>query len=122
MSKSQRVRACWLGSTPYRAAWDLQAELVGAVRDGRAPDTRVATHQALARGKIKHVPVVRGDAAFAHRIKTHDFPVGHLGIKPVMFVIRPPLVGLGHAGLELLAVLNLLVLGGLGNDLHVDQE
>jgi lipoate-protein ligase B len=39
MSKSQRVRACWLGSTPYRAAWDLQAELVGAVRDGRAPDT-----------------------------------------------------------------------------------
>src|SRR6266704_2302616 len=39
MSKSPRVRACWLGSTPYRAAWDLQAELVGAVREGRAPDT-----------------------------------------------------------------------------------
>ena len=35
----KRVRASWLGSTGYRAAWDLQAELVGAVRDGREPDT-----------------------------------------------------------------------------------
>lgn len=35
----KRVRACWLGSTGYRAAWDLQAELVGAVKDGREPDT-----------------------------------------------------------------------------------
>ncbi|MEA2634576.1 MAG: hypothetical protein QOH92_1343, partial [Chloroflexota bacterium] len=32
MSKSQNVRACWLGSTPYQEAWDLQAEIVGAVR------------------------------------------------------------------------------------------
>jgi lipoyl(octanoyl) transferase len=39
MSKSQHVRTCWLGSVPYRAVWDLQAELVAAVRDGRAPDT-----------------------------------------------------------------------------------
>ncbi len=39
MSKSQHVRACWLGSTPYREAWDLQAELAAAVRDGSAPDT-----------------------------------------------------------------------------------
>jgi lipoyl(octanoyl) transferase len=39
MNKSQRVRACWLGSTGYREAWDLQAEMVAAVRDGRAPDT-----------------------------------------------------------------------------------
>jgi lipoyl(octanoyl) transferase len=39
MSKSQIVKACWLGSAPYRAVWDLQAELVAAVRDGRAPDT-----------------------------------------------------------------------------------
>jgi lipoyl(octanoyl) transferase len=39
MNKSQPVRACWLGSTPYRQAWDLQAELVGALRDGSAPDT-----------------------------------------------------------------------------------
>lgn len=35
----KRVRACWLGSTGYRAAWDLQAELVAAVRDGRDQDT-----------------------------------------------------------------------------------
>ena len=39
MSKSPTVRAFWLGSAPYRAVWDLQAELVAAVRDGSAPDT-----------------------------------------------------------------------------------
>ncbi len=39
MSKSQHVRTCWLGSAPYREVWDLQAEVVAAVRDGRAPDT-----------------------------------------------------------------------------------
>jgi lipoyl(octanoyl) transferase len=39
MSKSPTVRASWLGSAPYRAVWDLQAELVAAVRDGNAPDT-----------------------------------------------------------------------------------
>src|SRR5487761_505986 len=39
MSKSQNVRACWLGSTPYQEAWDLQAEIVAAVRDGSTPDT-----------------------------------------------------------------------------------
>jgi lipoyl(octanoyl) transferase len=39
MSKSQPVKACWLGRTPYRQAWDLQAELVAALRDGSGPDT-----------------------------------------------------------------------------------
>ncbi len=39
MSKSQNVKASWLGSTPYREAWDLQAELVSALRDGRGTDT-----------------------------------------------------------------------------------
>jgi len=39
MSKSPHIRACWLGSTPYRDAWDLQAEIVSAIRDERAPDT-----------------------------------------------------------------------------------
>jgi lipoyl(octanoyl) transferase len=39
MNKSQHVRACWLGSTRYREAWDLQAEIVSAIRDGGAPDT-----------------------------------------------------------------------------------
>jgi len=39
MNKSRSVRACWLGRTPYREAWDLQAELVSAVREGNAPDT-----------------------------------------------------------------------------------
>ena len=39
MSKSLHVRTCWLGRVPYREAWDLQAELVTAVREDRAHDT-----------------------------------------------------------------------------------
>ena len=39
MSKSLRVRTCWLGRAPYREVWDLQAEVVASVRDGRALDT-----------------------------------------------------------------------------------
>jgi lipoyl(octanoyl) transferase len=38
-SKSQHVRTCWLGRVPYRKVWDLQAEVVAAVREGTAPDT-----------------------------------------------------------------------------------
>lgn len=34
-----RVRACWLGSVPYREAWDLQAELVTGLRAGTGHDT-----------------------------------------------------------------------------------
>ena len=43
MSRSQpraaAIRASWLGSVPYRDAWDLQAGLVADLREGRAPDT-----------------------------------------------------------------------------------
>ena len=39
MSKSRNVRACWLGRTPYRRAWDLQAELVRELREGSGRDT-----------------------------------------------------------------------------------
>lgn len=40
MSRSlPRVEACWLGRTPYREAWDLQAGLVKALREGRGADT-----------------------------------------------------------------------------------
>jgi lipoyl(octanoyl) transferase len=39
MNRSRSVRASWLGRTPYREAWDLQAELVSALRDGNVPDT-----------------------------------------------------------------------------------
>jgi lipoyl(octanoyl) transferase len=40
MSRSlPRVRACWLGSVPYREAWDLQAELVRELRSGGGQDT-----------------------------------------------------------------------------------
>ena len=34
-----RARACWLGSVGYREAWDLQAEMVAAIREGSEPDT-----------------------------------------------------------------------------------
>jgi lipoyl(octanoyl) transferase len=39
MNKSLPVRACWLGRTPYREAWDLQAELVSALREGQVANT-----------------------------------------------------------------------------------
>jgi lipoyl(octanoyl) transferase len=39
MNRSRSVRASWLGRTPYREAWDLQAELVSGLRDGQTPDT-----------------------------------------------------------------------------------
>jgi lipoyl(octanoyl) transferase len=40
MSRSQsRVRASWLGSVPYRDAWDLQAALVRELRAGAGEDT-----------------------------------------------------------------------------------
>lgn len=40
MSRSlPHVRACWLGRTGYRAAWDLQAELVRDLRAGGGHDT-----------------------------------------------------------------------------------
>jgi lipoate-protein ligase B len=39
MNKSQPVRACWLGRTPYREAWDIQTALVSALRDGHGSDT-----------------------------------------------------------------------------------
>jgi lipoyl(octanoyl) transferase len=40
MNRSRpRVRACWLGSVPYQEAWDLQADLVRELRQGRGEDT-----------------------------------------------------------------------------------
>ena len=40
MSRSRfRVKASWLGSVPYRDAWELQASLVRELRAGRGDDT-----------------------------------------------------------------------------------
>src|SRR5258708_4646579 len=39
MNRSRSVRACWLGRTPYRESWGLQAELVSALRAGDTTDT-----------------------------------------------------------------------------------
>jgi lipoyl(octanoyl) transferase len=44
MNRSPHVRACWLGRTPYREAWDLQATLVSAVRDGGADTLLLLEH------------------------------------------------------------------------------
>jgi len=33
------VKASWLGKTGYREAWDLQADMVARLREGREPDT-----------------------------------------------------------------------------------
>ncbi|HLQ62800.1 MAG TPA: lipoyl(octanoyl) transferase LipB [Candidatus Acidoferrales bacterium] len=33
------VDACWLGSVPYREAWELQRALVTGIRAGRVPET-----------------------------------------------------------------------------------
>lgn len=34
-----RVQACWLGSVPYRDAWDLQRDVAELVRNDDIPDT-----------------------------------------------------------------------------------
>ncbi|TMD51956.1 MAG: lipoyl(octanoyl) transferase LipB [Chloroflexi bacterium] len=40
MSRSRpKVTSCWLGSVPYRRAWDLQRSLVESVRAGATGDT-----------------------------------------------------------------------------------
>ena len=39
MNRSLPARACWLGRTSYQEAWDLQAELVDALRTGGAQGT-----------------------------------------------------------------------------------
>jgi lipoyl(octanoyl) transferase len=44
MNRSPRVRACWLGSTPYREAWDLQAALVPTVRAGETDTLLLLEH------------------------------------------------------------------------------
>ncbi len=52
------VVAYWLGSVPYRQAWELQRSLVAAVRDGQQPDTLLL---------LEHPPVFtigrRGDGS-----------------------------------------------------------
>jgi lipoyl(octanoyl) transferase len=44
MNRSPRVRACWLGSIAYREAWDLQAALVSAVREGETDTMLLLEH------------------------------------------------------------------------------
>ena len=39
MNRSRRLDVAWLGSVPYRDAWELQRRLVEAVQRGDRPDT-----------------------------------------------------------------------------------
>ena len=62
MSSSPRAiaTACWLGSVPYRRGWELQGELVDAIRSGGAPDTLLFlehphVYTAGKRGGMDHV-------------------------------------------------------------------
>src|SRR5258708_12629034 len=63
MNKSLPVRACWLGRTPYREAWDLQAELVAALRDGQVANTPLLLEP-------PHV-FTMGKAAKSHPLLSH---------------------------------------------------
>jgi lipoyl(octanoyl) transferase len=55
---ARSVRAYWLGSVPYREAWDLQRAVVAAIRAGDQPDTLLL---------LEHPPVFtigrRGDGS-----------------------------------------------------------
>ena len=60
MSRSQPLELRWLGSVPYRDAWDLQRELVEDVRAGKRPDTVLLLEHPHVfslgrRGVIEHV-------------------------------------------------------------------
>ena len=72
MNKSQLVRTCWLGRTPYREAWDLQADLVRALRDVGAPDTLLL---------LEHPHVfTMGKAASAEHLLWDDAEQGRRGV------------------------------------------
>ena len=39
VSAQESCRVVWLGTVPYRDAWDLQVEIAGRVRRGAEPET-----------------------------------------------------------------------------------
>jgi lipoyl(octanoyl) transferase len=64
MNRSRSVRASWLGRTPYREAWDIQAELVSGLRDGHSPDTLLLLEHphVFTMGKADEAEQARRDA------------------------------------------------------------
>ena len=82
---------------PSRAGDELKdAARVGAANAG------VAGHEFFAGVEIERIPVLARGAAFGHRVKADDWPVGEVRLKAVFEIFR-------HAGAE---GLHLLVEGG----------
>ena len=125
MSKSQLVRACWLGSAGYRAVWDLQAELVGAVREGSAADTLLLLEHphVFTLGKAGHADDLLWDEDERAR-RAVDVIWSDRGGEATYHgpgqLVGYPVVDLAHLGLTIPAYLEKLersliaYLGGLG--------
>jgi lipoyl(octanoyl) transferase len=128
MSKSRpRVRACWLGSVPYRDAWDLQARLVADLRAGAGDDTLLL---------LEHPHVfTMGKAAVAGHLLWDEAERARRGVEVVWSdrggeatyhgpgqLVGYPVVDLAHLGLTIPAYVELLerslidYLAGLGVD------
>ena len=129
MNRSRSVRASWLGSTPYRAAWDLQAELVAAVRDGQAPDTLLLLEHphVFTMGKAAQLDHLLWDEG---ELKRRDVDViwsdrgGEATYHGPGQLVGYPIVDLSHLGLSIpqyLAKLELSLIDYL-HDLGVDSQ
>ena len=106
MNRSRSVRASWLGRTPYREAWDLQAELVSALRAGNAPDTLLL---------LEHPHVfTMGKAATADHVLWNDAERGRRDVDVVWSdrggeatyhgpgqLVGYPILDLAHFGLSI---------------------
>jgi lipoyl(octanoyl) transferase len=129
MSKSPPVRACWLGSAGYRTVWNLQAELVDAVRNGRAPDTLLL---------LEHPHVfTMGKAASADDLLWDEAERGRRGVEVIWSdrggeatyhgpgqLVGYPILDLTHLGITIpqyLAKLEQSVIDYVG-ELGVDSE
>ena len=114
MSRSlPRVRVCWLGSVPYREAWNLQAELVRELRAGEGQDTLLL---------LEHPHVfTMGKAATADHLLWDDAERARRAVEVVWSdrggeatyhgpgqLVGYPVLDLGHLGLTIPQYLEML--------------
>ena len=88
---------CGLGEEGHKPLVVVEAsrtcdELADAARVGAAY-SRVAGHEFFTGIEIERIPVLPDCAAFGHRVKADDRPVGEVGLEAVLKVFR-------HAGAE----------------------